>query len=76
MSDPIKWIPMRLGFRSDDWLYRVGPTYTREGEKWRAAIHASAQNVNPIGAIRDTAVEAKADAQAEKDRVAALGVTV
>lgn len=70
MSDPIKWIPMRLGFRSEDWLYRVGPTYTHEGEKWRAAIHASAHNVNPIGAIRATVGEAKADAQAEKDRVA------
>lgn len=74
MSDPIKWVRERIGWRGDGWLYTVKPTYTGEGEKWRACLHASAQNVKPLGAIREKEDEAKADAQAEKDRIAALGV--
>ena len=70
----IKWLPKSIGWRSADWLYSVAPTYTREGQKWRACLHASVHNVKPLGEIRETADEAKADAQVEADRIAALQV--
>lgn len=70
----IVWIPKSLGWRSSDWLYSIAPTYTVDGEKWRAVFHASAHNVRPLGEIRDTPALAKLDAQDEADRIAAAQV--
>lgn len=75
MSDPIKWTRKGVAWRSSDWLYSVGETYIGGGVKYRACLHASVQNVKPLGEVRDTADEAKADAQAESDRIAALQVS-
>jgi hypothetical protein len=66
----IRWVPKSIGWRSADWLYSVGPTYTVQGEKWRACFHAQANNVRALGEIRDTPALAKLDAQAEADRIA------
>lgn len=68
----IQWVPKSIGWRSADWLYTVAPTYTGQGQRWRACLNASAHNVEPLGEIRDTVEEAKADAQKEADRIAAI----
>lgn len=66
----LHWEPRHIGWRSSDWKYTVAETYSHDGVKYRAAYHVSALNVRPLGEIRATLEEAKADAQAEADRVA------
>ena len=74
MTQPINWTRRGIAWRSADHLYSVGETYSAEGVRYRAALHASVFNVRPLGEIRDTAEAAMADAQAESDRIAALQV--
>ncbi len=74
MTQPIKWTRRGIAWRSDDFLYSVGETYSGGSVKYRACLHASVHNVRPLGEIRDTAEEAMNDAQAEADRIAALQV--
>lgn len=74
MSAPIKWTRRGISWRSADHLYSVGETYSGDGVRYRACLHASVFNVRPLGEIRDTAEAAMADAQAESDRIAALQV--
>lgn len=59
-----------VAWRSSDWLYSVGETYTVEGVKYRACFHAHAQAAHPLGEKRDTAEEAKRDCEIEAERIA------